>query len=530
MPEIFLQGNNAGHHSLYQSDFNVAEYRDQTLHIYQGNPLIEALPEILPAKTAAKLLQYDPPFSLSELDLAPELKIHLINGLEELVYPLPEAVSFESIISQRIRWGYRAHNPLNPATWRHRYQLTRNKKPGLPTGHIKSTASSAMLHALSGMGKSTMAETVLNLYPQVIRHNNYKGKNLGTITQIVYIKISIPYDGLLSGLCLSFFRAVDEILGTTYLSQHQDMKIDLMLMKMEQIAANYFVGVIVIDELQNLNFAKSGGASKVLNYFRTLIDFVGIPLVLIGTYASTDLFRKGLQESRRATNAGIIDILRPKSPADPYWNDLLDVIEKYQWFGTGKCKYSEPIRNKIYYLTQGITDFTVRLVMHAQKMAIEEGKETLTVNLLQRASDRHFRLLLPAIAALRSNDPIKMMMFDDLVPPKTEKQIKEEYLLTRDPVPSRPNSENAETKPVEKISPESVGPTSTPSGFTDKKAKQRTPKSKKAEPVDETFEEGDLRNIPKGLTPYDALKAQGLIYQASDDISLNESQNALRKF
>jgi ABC-type iron transport system FetAB ATPase subunit len=494
--------------SVKQHVFNYAEYRDQKVKDYRGNPLIEALPDILSAKLATEKLSYYPRSTSSDLILPAELKVHCLDRLKELVYPLPEAISFESIFGTIVRCGYKAHNPMNPETWRHRYTIARNKKAGMPTGHIQSTASCHMVTGYSGMGKSTMAETVLYLYPQLITHRNYEGKAI-CLCQIVYLKISIPYDGLLSGLCLAFFAAVDKVLGTDFLDQHKELKIDFMLKKMEEIALNYFVGVLVIDELQNLNLAKTGGAKKILSYFRDLMNSVGIPLILIGTYAAIDLFAAGMQDARRATDSGITDVWRPQSK-DIHWINFLNAIERYQWIGNGNTKFSESIRKKIYDLSQGITDFAIRLVLLAQRTALEEGKDSLTVNLLERTSERHFRLLLPAIDALRSGKAAKMQSFDDLLSPKTKQIMRENSDNTKTPQAIAPINDG-----VPKLCdpPLSVPPPtlSTPLETLPIMLEEKKRKTKISAPIEATAENGDIRNIPPGMTTYEAIKAQGLI-------------------
>ena len=46
------------------------------------------------------------------------------------------------------------------------------------------------------------------------------------------------------------------------------------------------LGLLVIDEIQHLNQAKSGGAEKMLNFFLQLMNTLGLPVVLIGTYGA----------------------------------------------------------------------------------------------------------------------------------------------------------------------------------------------------------------------------------------------------
>lgn len=486
-----------------EETFREAVYSDQAIGDYRGNPLIEALPPILTKKSALNSLANFPRLPGEERLLPPELKKHCTNRLKDLIYPLPEALEFEAAFSLLIRQGYKAHNPLHPTTWRHRYTLALLDKPEMPTGHIRSTASCHFVSGCSGMGKTTLIDSVLRLYPQVIRHRSYKGKPL-SIVQIPFLKISIPYDGLLSGLCADFFDAVDKAIGTNFLAQHRGLKIDLMMKKIEEIASNYFIGVIVIDELQNLNLAKTGGAKRALSYFRSLMNNVGIPLVLIGTYAAMDIFKGGLQDPRRASDEGITEIWRPAA-TDDHFSNFVDVLQKYLWIGNGDVTFSQSVRAKLYDLSQGITDFAVRLVILAQRMAITEGQDEITEKLLQRTSDRHFRLLQPAIDALRTGNQSR---FDDLVSLEYRQKLHGDQMNVAIPKPTAP-------QPQEDHDPS--GPSDPTPG---KPAKGQRSKSTAAnQPSDKTedLQDGDFRKLKPGMSAYEALKAQGLIADLGGD-------------
>ena len=138
---------------------------------------------------------------------------------------------------------------------------------------------------ISGIGKSLAVERILRLYPQVIHHSKYQGRNF-TYSQIVWLKLDCPFDGSLKGLCINFFQAVDSILGTSYHKNYgsKTRTTDEMLPYMALVAANHGIGILVIDEIQRLSLAKSGGSEKMLNFFVQLVNTVGVPVILFGTY------------------------------------------------------------------------------------------------------------------------------------------------------------------------------------------------------------------------------------------------------
>src|SRR5690625_7154437 len=86
------------------------------------------------------------------------------------------------------------------------------------------------------------------MYPQVIKHEAYEGQPFNH-TQIVWLKIDCPYDGSLSTLCKSFFKAIDDLLGTRYLEKYGYMNriTSTMLLHMTSLASMYGIGVLVIE-------------------------------------------------------------------------------------------------------------------------------------------------------------------------------------------------------------------------------------------------------------------------------------------
>ena len=42
--------------------------------------------------------------------------------------------------------------------------------------------------------------------------------------------------------------------------------------------------MLVIDEVQRISKASSGGVGEMLNFFTELVNTIGVPIVLVGTY------------------------------------------------------------------------------------------------------------------------------------------------------------------------------------------------------------------------------------------------------
>ncbi|MEX3555616.1 MAG: ATP-binding protein [Burkholderia gladioli] len=394
----------------------VAEYADSPIAQYQGNPLIEALPPIRSEADAAVCLAMFPDEPGDETRLSKEVRLHCIDRLLHLVQPLPIHLELESSLSSLIRGGYVGRNPLSQSTWGHVYSLAVGQAN---ESGFRSTASTLSVIGLSGIGKSTALESILRLYPPAIRHRQYRRQELIQI-QIPWLKIECPFDGSLSGLCHAFFRALDRAIGEErYARRYRSIRgIVQLVHQIEQIASTHFVGVLIIDELQHLRVAKTGGKENMLNFFVNLINSIGIPVVFVGTNSMIELFSDVMRNARRATGLGLSDFRQPKRE-DPTWALLVDAAWQYQW-----VRHVEPLtdelRNALYDLTQGVTDFLIKLLVLAQRHAIHTGEERLTVKLLRTIADTRMQLLKPALDALRSGDTKRMAKFEDLLPPDSQ--------------------------------------------------------------------------------------------------------------
>ena len=261
-----------------------AEYFEQVLPEYQGNPLIEVLPDILSSEEAMHLLRRRARYDEAERSLHAKYRIHCLGRLAHEYYqPLPQHFVIESKISVCIRQGYLNRNPAERGyvlMANELYAAMKDKRREYTVPGYHPNASGFTIIGVSGVGKSTAVESVLNLYPQVVEHREYKGKPL-PMTQLVYLKIDCPHNGQLGGLCYGFFEEIDKVLGTDYYDQYKRSRItiDSMMILMKKIAHEYSLGLLVVDEVQHLAQAKSG-SDAMLNFFVTLVNTIGVPVVL----------------------------------------------------------------------------------------------------------------------------------------------------------------------------------------------------------------------------------------------------------
>lgn len=95
------------------TEAQIAEYREQEILEYQGNPLIEALPPIYSQEEVIDRLSMYPPYNKEERYLNDHQRVHLISRLLHYFQAIPIHLRIESSISRLIRTGYTYRNPVS---------------------------------------------------------------------------------------------------------------------------------------------------------------------------------------------------------------------------------------------------------------------------------------------------------------------------------------------------------------------------------------------------------------------------------
>jgi hypothetical protein len=280
-------------------------------------------------------------------------------------------------------------------------QAESSEPSALPPPTVSTRGCSIVGH--SGAGKSTAVNRILSMYPQVIFHGRYKGR-LFTHSQIVYIKLECPYDGTLSGLCKSFFTEVDRLLDTTTYEHYVlrgRPRIDDLLLRMENLALRHSIGVLVIDEIQNLRKAKGDGANDMLDFLLWLDNRLGIPVVLVGTPKALPVLTGEFRRARRAAGQEAISWNRMREESND-WNLFTDTLWKYQYVQTN-CPLTPQLRHALYYESQGIVDIAVKVYLLAQIEAMTNRTEVLTEDGLIAVAHHRLGFVQPFLADLRNN-------------------------------------------------------------------------------------------------------------------------------
>ncbi len=407
---------------LKSKDVVRAVYSPQFLKEYSDNPLIEALPPIFSYEEVFDLLAVTADYSDKERMLEPHLRLHCVQRIFSVFQPLDRHFDLEQRFSMAIRQGYVSRNPFTPDYARRLQQGYESIKQGkflanLPA-NTRNIASGFTIIGISGIGKSTAINRILSAYPQIIVHSKYKERSIN-FYQLSWLKLDCPHDGSIRALCTNFFMAIDKLLGTNYFAKHgskRNFAVNTMLPIMGQIAQSHCLGALIIDEIQHLSRAKSGGAEEMLNFFVTLVNTIGVPVILIGTNKAMPILQGEFRQARRGSGQG--DMVWERMQNDELWQILMEAIWSFQWTKT-KTALTQELVDTLYMESQGITDIAVKLYAISQLRAISiGGDEIITPNLIREVAKDSLTLVRPMLEALKTDDLNEIAKYGDIKPLK----------------------------------------------------------------------------------------------------------------
>lgn len=396
-----------------------------------NNPFIAGLPPLMTESEAIAALSEKPHFEVGERQYQNQLRRACIMRLNRHYFrPIARHFTLESRVANLLREGYDGRNISDGSYLR---QLHDNHERVVQRNILAcanpapSTASALTLLGCSGMGKTETTSRILRLYPQVINHEKPY-----SFQQVVWLKLECPHMGSARQLCLDFFSAMDSLLGENYFRRYQRSNLDLLSTQMGRVAAQHGLGLLVIDELQNLvniesyesqKRHRSGNhdREKLLNFLLTLINKIGVPMLLVGTLAAAPLLKDTLRIARRASGFG--SLVWERLERKEGWDYFVKDLWQFQWT-RNPTELSQEIIDCMYEETQGILDLAVKLFMLAQLFAIQlseleqdkYGSELLSVKLFQRVAREEFKLIEPMLIALKRGDREAIARYDDIRP------------------------------------------------------------------------------------------------------------------
>ena len=358
-----------------------AIYHDAILSEHQGNPLIEALPPKRSWEEVMVVFSNYPDYAEDIADHpSPLVREEYLNRIEELRQPLTDYEACFRAIERAIKKGYSAKNPLSPTTVQYLHYLV-DERPDIPprTGFFQPKGDGLTLIGESGVGKTSMLEQVLGYFPSIIEHESYKGQPLALRKQVVWIKVDCPSNSSVRDLC-------EEILASLDLALDREKTkpagtIGALVRQLEQSIKSSFLGMLVIDEMQNLQFKRTGGENNLLKFLHRLVNKLGVPLFFVANPPFEQTLIKELKAARRA-ESGYHHTMSLLDKESASWNAFIDQLWNYQWTNV-YTELTQDLNDALHRLSVGNIDMASRTYREAQRLVIGSADERITVTTLE---------------------------------------------------------------------------------------------------------------------------------------------------
>ena len=417
-----------------------AIYNESIPAEYRDNPLASALFNKLSKEDFVSLVSYLPKFDDSYRLKSGNVRIKKACELFKLVVPTTHFYELYSVMERMLFNSYIDRNPLKTNIKMNQYSLAIHKQL-MDRGWKKTSGESFIYTGPSGLGKSTLITRVAQCFPQVIYHSEFNGKSFQQ-AQLIWIKIKIPSDAARKNFSQLFLEEVDKCLGTTYAEDNSGVSVGKYEALFRTIVSTYKLGMLIVDELQNLCVAKSGGDEVFLNFFSSLCDDLGVALVLVGTPNSTGVLSETFTATRRLTSGGDIHRDRFKKE-DPNWRLLVVKLWQYQYVNCPSAisrVEDEELKildhkafNEIYEMTEGIPSILTFLFVQAHIMAIEkpnkDGLEIINTSQLRRAFNKGSQLVKQAVLAIKDGD---LDVYKDLMSVSEKERSPKKLIIVQD--------------------------------------------------------------------------------------------------
>jgi hypothetical protein len=395
---------------------------------YDDNPFIKACGPILSPLEITKRLLYLPPQPKTDAVTPKHIIRDLAEDVRRIHVPMAKGVEIAQTIGVMLRQGYVHRNPSSPKTWQRIYS---------ELGDAAGTSPiqlGATVTGLGGVGKSTAVERALGLYPQVVKHASLPGL-VGEHPQLLWLKVDVPGSGKVRDLVEALALACDDALGTKFTeaifagSRRSGVGAARQWLKM---IAPYFLGVLVLDEIQNLfkiqtkavrtrSRSESTQArqelrvvdDESLKLLLTITNFSKVPIFLCCTPDGLEVLSTRMSTSQRMVTGGYFELSNPSSADDDYFRKrFFPVLCRYQWLPV-KLLPSDELRKLLFDLSGGILRICVTLWIKAHGRAIDRGGDQLDLDDLRKAAAQDLGPLQDAVQALHSADPRRLRRYED---------------------------------------------------------------------------------------------------------------------
>lgn len=301
--------------------------------------------------------------------------------------------------------GYEYAEPGAP-----KYVADKNKA----TPCLGGTTPAVSLIGWSGIGKTYSINRILSLYPQVIEHP--RGDITLAFTQVVWLKVECPSKTSPKSLCTAILQELDDIVGTSYREQiTQRMTLDHVRHITVKALKTYYVGLLIIDEIQNI--IGQDQQTVFFNFIVELTNTIKSSLMFVGTPKIEKFLNKDFRTKRRFCSAGALNwgplSIIGKEPIGSEFSIFFKGLNKYNLVGDLTPEQSNELMNEFFNCSQGISDILVKLFFLTQIQCLLRGVP-LSTQAVRNTFDMYFGSMKPVIEAVKNKNYSYLEKYSDL--------------------------------------------------------------------------------------------------------------------
>ena len=252
---------------------------------------------------------------------------------------------------------------------------------------ILGGSDSFTILGVSGIGKSSSISRAVQLltHDRIIENEQPYRKILPCVV------VQCPFDSSVKGLLLEIIRVVDEQLGSSYYPKTTSVRatIDMLIGSVSTILLNH-VGVLIVDEIQNVAISKNG--RNLLGVLLQLINCSGVSICMVGTPECQDFFTQAMQLARRS-----LGLQYESMEYGTEFVDLCETLYQYQYVQK-RTNLDDATIRWLYEHSNGNVSSVITLLHDAQEIGILEGSEILNLETLNAAYRSRMKMLHSYIA------------------------------------------------------------------------------------------------------------------------------------
>ena len=348
--------------------------------MHELSEIVRAMPKMLAGAELASALTVLPEYDDSIRNESDAVRLMALSDLYSIYLPSQMSTEIYSKLYLSLLRSLQKKN--STLAIQQRYENNKVIQQQAFSGIIGGSDSYTII-GTSGIGKSSAISRAVSLISEksIIETANPYSRIIPCLT------VQCPFDSSVKGLLMEILRKADEALVTTYY-QHairsRATTTDTLIGAVSAIALNN-IGVLIVDEIQNVANSKNGKA--LVGVLTQIINSSGISICMVGTPESTRFFEQAQQLARRS-----LGLQYNRLDFDQYFHNFCRALYRYQYVRQ-KSELTPAIIEWLYEHSAGVISVVVSLIHDAQEIAILNRTEELNMVTLNEAYEKRLAML-----------------------------------------------------------------------------------------------------------------------------------------